>query len=237
MRLLKYHVDFHLTNTASCIDWTPCEHNSINSFFIRNESWVPIKYMASYLVLESMGAAAPDPANEFIPDHRCIINDNTLQIKSVENQPLRWIFCQYKHPVGVVYRVEMIISLQSIFTEFQFALNFRSIANRVRFMLVNNQQLIFQIVKDGVFFPYICNIPLRLELNRIYKISIEVVNHIFNFYLDGQLLVSISCIYAEAKPDDKFAIIFFEESEREPILASILDIRIYEGKHYNYAAT
>jgi hypothetical protein len=215
---------------SSHIKWVTCQKYSfLKDFHIRNESWTPIKHLEAYLLLASMGCRAPDASDEFTPDERCAASDASIHVSSAENEALRWIFIQSKFHVGSIYRADMEVSIQSVFTEFQFAINFQSIADRARFMIVNNRQLVFQSVKHGVFMPYLATKPLSLDINRVYRISIVVIYDCFYFYLENNLIMSLKCKHIKARASDRLAIILFEERKDRPIKATISKLQISEG--------
>jgi hypothetical protein len=216
--------------TSTIIKWGASKRFSfLKDFHIRNESWTPIKHLEAYLLLASMGCRAPDASNEFTPDERCAASDASIHVSSAENEVLRWIFIQSKFHVGSIYRADMEVSIQSVFTEFQFAINFQSIADRARFMIVNNRHLVFQLVTYGEFMPCLAVKPLSLDIDKVYKISIIVIHDCFYFYLENTLIMSLKCKHAKAKANDRLAIILFEESKDRLIEATISKLQISEG--------
>jgi len=154
-----------------------------------------------------------------------------LRICSAGGVPNRWVFLRFLRKVGSVYAIEHSLTINSEFTEVQFAFNLRSMMDRVRWMLLDNRELIFQTVEKGAFVSPLRRIPLRLNLGRKYHIRIEVISNSFYYYLDGKMLMSIAVEGHSARENDSCALIFWEQGSERDIDATIESVRIWKGEH------
>ena len=212
--------------------WSLISGDNIEADFdYRDESWNEIKYLGARGWLEwfQMGQVPISPNS--CDNKRVIFSGNSLRICSAGGVPNRWVFLRFLRKVGSVYAIEHSLTINSEFTEVQFAFNLRSMMDRVRWMLLDNRELIFQTVEKGAFVSPLRRIPLRLNLGRKYHIRIEVISNSFYYYLDGKMLMSIAVEGHSARENDSCALIFWEQGSERDIDATIESVRIWKGEH------
>lgn len=212
-----------------------CEWNRISGddieteFDYKDETWNEIRFIHARTCLEWWRIKDVPFADNTCKNTRVLFEKDSLLVENTEAQPLRWIFLRYRNRIGSVYAMEYEVTVESDFTELQFAFNYRSIADRVRFMIVDNRQLVFQTVEKGAFIPPLRIRPLRLEHGRKYLVRIEVIRSSFSYSVDGSLVMSISLPSHAAMENDSVAIILFEKMALKPIHARIDHLRVFRG--------
>ena len=211
--------------------WTKISGSATETDFdYKDESWNEIRHIHAILCLEWLGFARYLPLlDNSCANTRVKFQAAQLYIESMENTPLRWIFLRYKYKPGPVFAVEHEVTVYSDFSELQFAFNYRSIADRLRFMIVDNRELIFQTVEKGAFIAPLKTRPVRLEHGRRYIVRVEVSGDCFSYFIDGTVVMSISLPSHPAMAGDSIALILFEKDASKPIRASIEHWCIFKG--------
>lgn len=140
--------------------------------------------------------------------------------------PNRWVFLKLRNPVGDQFRINFVVKLESEFTEFQIAFNFRHLMNRIRFMLVDNRELLFQVVEKGSFITPLVSRPLSFEMERDYHCEIRVFKSQYAFSVNGDDVMAIDLPSHSAMPGDELALILFEADNQRVIRAIVRDIHL-----------
>jgi hypothetical protein len=149
-----------------------------------------------------------------------------LKIEVPPGQSNRWVFLKLPEPVGSGFRLRFEVRLDSEFTEFQIAFNFRHLMDRARFMLVNNRELLFQIVEKGSFIPPLVVRPLKFELGRPYRCEVRVHGSRYAFSVNDRDVIAVDLPGHNAAPGDTMVLILFEEGERREIRAVVEKIEL-----------
>ena len=215
---------------AAEYSWTLISGDNLKlDFDYRDESWNEIRWLGARAWLEWLQMDQVPILSNTCNNKRVIFSGTSLVINSPSGLPNRWVFLRFLRKVGKIYAIEHYITVNSEFTEVQFAFNLRSMMNRVRLMLVDNRELMFQTVEKGAFMPPLRRTPLRLETGRKYHIRIEVIGNCFYFYLNRELVMSLSVEGHSAEDNDECALILWEQSSERRIDALIEDLRIWSG--------
>jgi hypothetical protein len=198
-------------------------------FEYKDETWneirhIPARGFLGWWDLEEV----PFPDNP-CTNTRASFDGNSIWINSREESPQRWVFLRYLKPAGTIHAIEYDVTLGSKFSELQFAFNYRSIMDRVRFMIIDNRELLFQCVEKGSFIPPLRAKPVCLEIGRKYHTRIEVIGDSFSYYIDGKREMALSLSSHGARRDDGISLIFFEQSPSRPMDVRLNNIRIYSG--------
>lgn len=217
---------------ADLYNWTQISGDDLETEFqFKDESWNEIKHIYARGWLDWLGLPGLPTLENNCPNTRVVFNGNSIKVRSSEHLPLRWVFIKYHIPIGKVYAIEYDVTIGSEFAELQFAFNYRSIMNRVRFMIVDNKKLILQTVEKGSFISPICTKPLTLKIGTKYRTRIEIVDDSFYYYLDGSLKMAASLPGHGAREDDGFALILFATEPQCRIVADLDQVRIFRGAH------
>lgn len=211
--------------------WSLLSSDNIEADFdYRDESWNEIIHLGARGCLEwSQMNQVPFPSN-LCTNSRVVFFGNSLRVRSGGGAPNRWVFLRFLHKVGCVYAIEHSLTINSEFTEVQFAFNIRSMMNRVRWIILDNRELIFQTVEKGAFIKPVFRKPLRLILGQKYQVRMEVVNNSFYYYIDGEIVASLTLDGHTAQVHDECALIFWEQGSERQIDATLENLRVWRGE-------
>ena len=202
---------------------------SEENFVYRDESWNHVKYMGVMGLADWLGY--PDlPIDDGVPTtERVHFENGDITIRSEEPSELRWVILKYRKPVGSVYAVEFTAKIDSVFTELQFAINWKSIAERDRFMICNNRLLIFQNVWKSAFLRWLVEKPISLDFGKPVQFRIEVIEDTYSITIDQKSEISFTLPSLPAAESGYFAFILFEKTSDRKILAKIQDFKVSRG--------
>lgn len=219
-------------NINRLIDWTRISGSHLdNEFIYKDESWNQIRCISQFLALDFWKLPGIPWIDNECKNNRVIFAGKNISIHSMGKTPNRWIFLLYKKTLGNIYSITYDITIFSIFKEIQFGFNYETIAKRVRFMIVDNKNLVFEVVENGTFY-LIQSVPLSLKLGIKYHIRIEVIKDSFFYYVDDVLVMSLSSHLHEAKNNQKIAFIFWENKNEREIKVLLDNISIFTGNSF-----
>ena len=101
-----------------------------------------------------------------------------------------WLYLYSNNNIGD-FKLDFCLTLQSEFKEFQVAFRHVSIFERLRFRIVQNRDLVFEVVSRGVFYNNLISTPCSLEIKKMYHISIMAYQFQYVFCLDKTPLLII----------------------------------------------
>ena len=87
-----------------------------------------------------------------------------------------WVYF-FTDNISYDYMISLKIIFHSSFKEFQIAFKHRSIFERLRFRIIDNNRLVFEVVAKGVFFNELKVLPFSLDMNRKYDIDVVLQGH------------------------------------------------------------
>ena len=211
--------------------WSLLSSDNIEADFdYRDESWNEIKHLGARGWLEWFQMDQVPISSNACANNRVVFSENSLHVRSQGGASNRWVFLRFLRKVGCIYAIEHTLTINSEFTEVQFAFNMRSMMNRVRWIILDNRELVFQTVEKGAFVSPIIRKPLRLNLGRKYHIRIEVIRNSFYYYVDGEMLMSLTVDGHSAQVNDDCALIFWEQGSERQIDVTLENLRIWSGE-------
>lgn len=89
------------------------------------------------------------------------------------------------------FQLSFDVEFQSVFKEFQIAFKHKSIFDRLRFRIIDNQLLAFEIVEQGIFYNQFKTTPFSYQLNRKYNIALVICNYEYSIYIDNEWKLTI----------------------------------------------
>ena len=221
-RLLK---KLYIPKEQKDIDWKEINTITSNLFEIKDENWCYIKHIHDIAFCERLGMTRIYEENECtVP--RVMFIDQGIKVESCERQSNRWIFMKSKRSFGDTYAIEFDVVLDSIFTEFQFAFNYESIMNRKRFMVVDNEKLVFGTVEKGSFIT-LKETPMHFNIAEKNTIRIEIIKDSFYYYVNGKIIMAVQLIGKTANENQRWCLIFWESGDVRPIKATLSNFKYY----------
>ena len=125
------------------------------------------------------------------------------------------------------YIVEFDYLQSNVFWEMQIAFNYKNIKNRNRFLILNNELLWFDCIKNGVFYTPI----IRRNFNYILKekqknhFRIVVSHKYYQIEVNGKVLLTIK-VKKQISLGRDFAIILWENKNNRLINGSISNMKL-----------
>lgn len=202
---------------------------SEENFVYRDESWNHVKYMGVMGLADWLGYPNVAVDDNGTSTDRLQFNDGNLTVRSEEQSALRWVILKYHKPLGSVYAVEFTAEIESVFTELQFAINWKSIAERDRFMICNNRFMVFQNVYKSAFLKWLQERPVSLDFGKPVFFRIEVIEDTYSIIINRKTEMSFTLPSLPAADPGFFAFILFEKTPDRKILAKINDFTISLG--------
>lgn len=211
-------------------EWKQTSGSEISGEFdYRDETWNPVKYIGAYGILGWWGHDSMPYEDNTCINKRVAFAGSSIRFESRENQANRWMVLRLTKKPGPVHAIEFIIQIESPFTEIQYAFQFRTIMQRLRFMINENTELIFQCLRNGSFIPPLASRPLSLVPGKPHLIRIEVVKDHFRYLIDGEVVLALALPGYGCGSDDDAALILFEASPQRPVVAELREVRLFSG--------
>lgn len=138
----------------------------------------------------------------------------------------RWVtFCSRKS-VPCDFAIEFTYVPHAEFRE-QLQIDFatRSLGERLRFMVRNNEKLVFNRVEGGFFQPDDFTLPFHFELERPVRMRLESANGVHAIFAEGQPLLSVR---TRTHRDGYLMLIFYEDNVQRDISFSLGSFKYYD---------
>lgn len=182
----------------------------IENLIYKDENWNYIMNIHRMFMYRSIGI------NIKLTDNICAdykvekLSENKLAFKS---KGLRddWIYYYLNKSIEGNFVFEFNSLLNTKFTEFQIAFKHRSISERYRFRVIDNQKLVFETIHGGYFLNEIQSVPFSFELGKNYNIKLLVKNYFYSFIVDDKVIMTIEDT-ARLLSDGGIALIFWDDS-------------------------
>jgi len=207
----------------------------ISDYSYMDETGPYIQNIHEYFLYRMLGI------NKKYNDVRCVNNKAPVFDRKnliVDTQQHRkknltdWVYLYSNSDLPKAYLISFNTVISSQFTEFQIAFRHRSISDRLRFMVLDNKDLVFEVVRHGVFFGTILKVPFSFELNREYKIEIVIDNNHYVFRANDETILSVADNSIRAKvlkPKGGSAFVLWNNTidHNKNIKASITNISLH----------
>lgn len=214
---LKYNIISQIYNLESFFESADFVHDSWG--VIRNMSDF---YNLFYLKLP-VPMVPPKTSKSLSP---IVIKNNKCVIDSFKREK-EWIYYLLKNQEKNIL-IDLNVSFLSEFTEFQFDFLHKSIYERLRFMVVDNTKLVFEVVSKGMFFVDLKSIPFSFELNRVYNVRIIILGNKYSFIVNDKTLMTITN-NSEEKNNQIYdiAFILWDNKDKSDIKLNLESFNIY----------
>jgi hypothetical protein len=163
---------------------------SFYKFEYKDENWNYAKKIYPLSFLRRIGI------KKKVLDNICVNNKVTINagdnilIKSF-NLSGDWVYLVYNNNLSNNYCLSFSTTIYSIFTEFQIAFKHKSILERLRFMVVNNEKAVFEVVNNGYFSRAIVEKPFSFVLGKKYYIEVFVDQNTYSLVIDHIEIITI----------------------------------------------
>lgn len=151
--------------------------------------------------------------------------DGGARYSRAPGTPMRWIVLCSREPMPPDFAVSFVYVPHAVFKEqlqLDFAMN--SLGERTRFMVRNNERLVFSRVRGGKFLPDDRVLRFCFELDSPVSMRVESVGGVTSLSVDGRVMMSMR---AETPPTGGYlALVFYQESESGAIDLELRDFRL-----------
>jgi hypothetical protein len=157
-----------------------------------------------------------------IHDNDCVnkkiinISKSKIIVKSYGIYPEDWIYLIYNKYLGNNYCLSFSTIVYSVFTEFQIAFKHKSISERLRFRIVENKYVVFEVVNKGFFSKALSKKPFSFILGNKYNVKLIVKEWNYSFIVNDQTLLTISD-KKKKYYDGGIALIFWDKCQSSKI--------------------
>ena len=140
-------------------------------------------------------------------------------------EPMRWIMLTTAAKLPRDFRLAFTYTPHAIFREqLQFDFQMQSLGERLRFMVRDNERLVFNRVAGGSFLPDARSLPFSFALDRPHRVVITVADGVAAFAVDGRTLLSLAT--ATAPEAGYAALIFYDAAPEKPVDFSLADVSL-----------
>lgn len=155
-----------------------------------------------------------------------ITSPDSLLINSQKSDGENWPVFKF-NLIQDNYCVEFDYKNSITIHEFQLAVNYKNIKERNRFLIIENEIVLFDCIKNGIFFP----ILFKKKISNIF--NYEGINHIKLISYKGlyALYVNDNCLLAIKEKEkickgNSVAFILWEDFHNRPISCNITNLKI-----------
>ena len=206
------------------------EQDIYGIFDYKDEDWNQVVNLDVLMLMHSFGLYKGEKRS-FIPideNNRKIYKDIENHLK-VSSQGLSndWIYLTTYHKEFCNCRLSVTIRFDSIFKEFQIAYRHHSLFERLRFRIVDGNEIVSEVVTKGFFSNPIHKIPFALEISKVYKIDLYCIDGNYSFAINDEVKMTIRDTKYE-KEQGELAIVFWDDKPQSNIRAEMLHYGIYE---------
>lgn len=195
----------------------------------KDENWEYVNKLNKFFVLHSFGLFKGDKVS-YTP-----IGNNQKQVtKSDRGSYLikskgisrEWL---YMTTYGQQYdnvKVEVEIIFNTLFKEFQLAFCHKSLFERLRFRIVDGNNLVFEVVTKGFFSSPIFQKHFQLQIGVRYKFDVTCLNGVYTFSEGGKELMVVRDKKYQNETGN-VGVIFWDDKPVSSINAEIFSCKIY----------
>lgn len=189
------------------------------------DSWSVIKHMSDFYNLYFLHLPVPlkYPSNRKLSPLKSFASKHIIDSFGKENE---WIYYLVKNSERNVL-IELNVTFHSIFTEFQFDFFHKSIYERLRLMVIDNNKLVFEIVSKGFFFMDLKTVPFSFELNKKYKVQIIILENAYSFIVDNKTIMTVEDKKETTHNCYDLAFILWDYKKHSDIHITIWDFNIF----------
>ena len=149
-----------------------------------------------------------------------------IKIDTKKNDGENWLVFEFD-VMGKDFVLEFDYRNTNVIHEFQLALNYRGIDERNRFLVIENNKLLFDCIKGGTFFPVLYDISISsiFKFDTINHVKLVSIKGIYSFYVNGLCLLAIKDKNRICR-GKLLALILWEDSHNREIKCDIFNFSI-----------
>lgn len=192
------------------------------NFVYKDDSWILIKNLAEYLDFIFQNKKYLYDEN-YIDKKRYSIKKNSISVKSFSHDN-NWICMYLDLPNYSNYEIEYDVIPYSSLQEIQIAFNYKDLGNRLRFMVHNDKEVVFEAVYRGVFYHNLRSVNYKIKKGKKYKIKLRVSDNVYSYFINDELILSVKDRRKLIK-GDKVCLIFYNQYSNDDVCFDLLNFK------------
>jgi hypothetical protein len=203
-------------------------------FEYKDENWNYVKKIHQLFLFRRLGIKKQILDNICVNNKVTMNTKNNILIKSVDISSEDWVYLIYNNNLSNNFCLSFSTIIYSLFTEFQIAFKHKSILERLRFRIIDNQKVVFEVVNNGYFSKPIVERPFSFVIGRKYYIELFVNEYTYSLVIDHIEVITILDKKCKFKHGG-LALIFWDKKERSNINLMIDELKLESIKIGHYA--
>jgi hypothetical protein len=215
---------------------------SLHEFDYRDETWSQVRQLERIRRLRRLGVRWAPKDNRCPNSKAAVSEDGTGLVVASSHRADDWTYFISRDEFPGSFAVTFDVTVDSVFTEVQIEFRRHSIVERCRFIIKDNQRLVFSIVRHGHFYfglgdtpPHATEVqyrsdkhgvPCSLGLGRTYGVAVIVRERAYSFYLDGVPLLAVDD-YTDTRGRGKVALLLWHDTGDSDVRARVENFACY----------
>lgn len=226
LRTFKKQIDFILLKTMKR-NYTLCDMPQISEI-ARVE--YDFREMSQYL-----DEVCPEVTQQFHFASLSALNtkysfqsQNSINVNAQKNDGENWLIFIWKQiPDNYIFEFDYYPS--NIICEFQLAFNYSNLYSRNRFLVLENHEVLFDLVKNGYFYPIIHRKQVEnvFNIGKRNHVKLRVTKDFYEFSVNNKVMYAIKANIAITKGKD-LALIFWEDKHNRAVECSVKNMKLYK---------
>lgn len=227
------------SNFVHLDNFGPAELNNINYVLLTNsvfsdlvykdETWNYIANLDEYRTAMKKGKNLRYPDNKCNYGNKCELcaDQSRIHVKT-ETKNNNWLCFFLNQKVTSSWKLSFTVCIENPFTELQVSFNYVDLGNRYRFMIRDNEEAVFEVVKNGEFFHRLYQKKFSLDYNREYKFEIIRLGKKYLWLIDNNPIWTIKEKKDLFKRDayDQ-CLILYNSTDSAAIRCNVKDLNMY----------
>lgn len=193
------------------------------NFFYEDDNWLLIKKLSDYLEHIFQKKNFLYDKSDYV-EKKYILTKDSIFINSTAHIN-NWICLFLDLPQVTNYCVEYDVIPYCSLSEIQLAFNYIDLGNRLRFMIHDDKEVVFESVYRGLFYHKIRKKDYIVQKNKKLKIKLIVKNNIYFYYINDVLIYSI-LDKNKLINNNKICLIFYNKNDNDDVKLEITDFKL-----------
>lgn len=190
IRRVRYKRQFSLVSAFPKYNVGRVLPYGLKQFIYKDETWNCVKFLPTIFFAKALHMPYTVSDNEVDNVKIQDITSSSAKVRAGKRAN-NWVYWYLDRELPENYLIGFDAVIRSFLTEFQLAFNHTDIANRLRFQVVDNAYVSFDVVRDGFFFNKMFTKPFSFDMHKKYSIKLLVCSNVYSFIVDDRVLLSI----------------------------------------------